>query len=248
AVAEMLTTIKVTIEGARALNYDTARVMDLSVGIARRMAGGGIEPAEKKQLRKSAKKYERLTMLLTSLTKYYCSEMSIRVTRDAMQVLGGSGYMRDYPVEKYYRDARITSIYEGTSQMQVLSAFRGVLSGTMEKYYEELAGAEFPRQLAGPAKKLRTCRGLLSSALEHLNSCRENQLMDLCSRTLVDMATDILIGYLLLHQGRHCQRKAMIARMFIKEMEPRLRMHARRIKKADTACLKHYAAIVQPAE
>jgi len=90
-------------------------------------------------LRKDAKKFERLTMLLTSISKYYCSEMCNRVTHDAIQVLGGSGYMKDYPVEKYYRDARITNIYEGTSQLQVLSAFRGILSGTMEKYFEELA-------------------------------------------------------------------------------------------------------------
>ena len=152
-VAEMLTSMKIAIESSRALTCETARILDLSQLTAQRLAAEDLDTTAKKELRKEAKQLERLTMLLTSLAKYYTSEMSIWVTRDALQVLGGSGYMRDYPVERYYRDARITTIYEGTSQLQVQSAFRGILSGTMEKYFAELSAHGFPALSGEPGKK-----------------------------------------------------------------------------------------------
>jgi 3-(methylthio)propanoyl-CoA dehydrogenase len=244
-VAEMLVTMKVAIEGSRALTYETARIMDLSVGYERCMAAAG--PEEKKRLRKEAKKYERLTMLLTSCAKYYCTEMSNRVTYDAMQVMGGSGYMRDYLIEKYYRDARITTIYEGTSQMQVVGAFRGILSGTMEKYFEELARAPFARPQAGLARRLERARKTLQSTVTRLGAVKSASRLDLSSRTLVDMATDILIGYLLLLQGGHSRRKLKIARMFIGDMELRLKLWAGTIRKADTSCVDCFLDIVGPA-
>ncbi len=245
AVAEMLTTMKVAIEASRAFVYETARIMDLSVGMARRLHSENVAPDEKKILRKKTKKFERLTNLLTSCVKYYCSEMSIWVTRDAMQVMGGSGYMQDYPAERYYRDARITNIYEGTSQMQVLSAVKGILNGTMEKYFEECSHVEWNRNQRALAKKLLHGRKLLAAAVEHLNGRKDNQLVDLCSRNLVDMATEILMGYLLLQQSRHSSRKEKIARMFITKLEPILIMKARHIKSTDKRCLQDYAQIVE---
>jgi hypothetical protein len=156
--------------------------------------------------------------------------------------------MRDYPVEKYYRDARITNIYEGTSQMQVLSAFRGILSGTMERYFEELSGFDFPRQQAALEKKLQRGRTLLSQSVDFLNSRKDNQLMELYSRKIVDMATEILIGYLFLKQSLNSSRKLKIARMFINDLEPVLKMRASHIKNADKTCLKNYSLIVDPAK
>ena len=243
-VAEMLVGMKIGLEASRALTYETARIMDLSVGTLRYLGRDGLDPAEKKRHRKNAKKFERLTMLLTSCTKYYCSEMSIRITRDAMQVLGGSGYMRDYPVEKYYRDARITSIYEGTSQMQILSALRGVLSGTMDKYYDELALEDAPRQQAALSGKLLRAREVLSRTVDFLNSKKDSRLTDLAGRGLVDMAIDILIGYLFVRQSLHSPRKLKIARRFIISAESGVIMRARRIRHAHKTLLKDYDLIV----
>ncbi len=155
AVAAMLVDMRMEIEASRALTCETARMMDLSIATEKRLAVPNLASDEKKQLKKDAKRYERSLMLLTSLAKYYCSEMSLSVTSTAIQVLGGSGYMRDYPVEKYYRDARITTIYEGTSQLQVMSAFRGILSGTMEKYFEERAAVQFDPPQAALAESLQ---------------------------------------------------------------------------------------------
>ncbi len=243
-VAEMITKMKVAIEASRALTYETAKVMDMSAATVKRLNSENIESTEKKQLRRNSKRFERLAMLLSSLAKYYCSEMSIRVTRDAMQVLGGSGYMKDYPVEKYYRDARITNIYEGTSQMQILSAFRGILSGTMEKYFHELSCFDFPGQQSALEKKLQRGRKLLSQSVDFLNNRKDSQAVELYSRQVVDMATEILIGYLFLKQSLRSSRKLKIAKMYINDLGPVFKMRASYIKKADTACLKNYALIV----
>jgi 3-(methylthio)propanoyl-CoA dehydrogenase len=232
------------IEASRALTCETARMMDLSIATEKRLAVPGLASDEKKQLKKDAKRYERSLMLLTSLAKYYCSEMSVSVTSTAIQVLGGSGYMRDYPVEKYYRDARITTIYEGTSQLQVMSAFRGVLSGTMEKYFEELAAAEFAPPQAALAESLRHGRELLQQSVELLNAATDSRLMELCSRDLVDMACDIIMGYLLLHQSRNSSRKLKMARLFITGREHCIQMRARRIQSADTLLLQDYAELM----
>ena len=85
--------------------------------------------------------------MLTPMSKYFCSEMANRVAYDSIQVLGGSGYMRDYAVERHARDARITTIYEGTSQLQIVAAVRGVCSGTCEKYLAELAQQNYDPEL-----------------------------------------------------------------------------------------------------
>ena len=99
-------------------------------GMARRPPGQG-RTESRKQLGRSLK---RLNGMLTPMSKYYASEMCCRVADIAIQVLGGSGYMKDYAAERHLRDARITTIYEGTSQLQIVAAVRGVTSGTFEQF------------------------------------------------------------------------------------------------------------------
>jgi hypothetical protein len=246
AIAEMLVGMKTGIEAARALTYEAARLLDLSLGTTTKLAAEGVTPEEKKALRKEAKKLERVTMLVTSLAKYYSSEMSVWVTRDALQVLGGSGYMRDYPVERHFRDARITTIYEGTSQLQVLTALRGILGGTLEKQYDELTGS-YAGALSSLQKKLQRSRDTLSRVVADLNSKKDSQLLELYARPVVDAATEILIGYLFLRQARCSSRKLKIARLYIQEIAPRITMRAASIKRGDKACLKDYNLIVGPA-
>ena len=246
AIAEMLVTMKTGIEAARTLTYEAARLMDLCLGTTTKLAAEGVTPEEKKALRKEAKKLERVTMLVTSLAKYYSSEMSVWVTRDALQVLGGSGYMRDYPVERHFRDARITTIYEGTSQLQVLTALRGILGGTLEKQYDELTGS-YAGALSSLQKKLQRSRDTLSRVVADLNSKKDSQLLELYARPVVDAATEILIGYLFLRQARCSSRKLKIARLYIQEITPRIAMRAVSIKRGDKACLKDYNLIVGPA-
>jgi 3-(methylthio)propanoyl-CoA dehydrogenase len=246
-VAEMLTSMKIAIESARALTCETARILDLSQLTAQRLAAEDLDNNTKKELRKEAKQLERSAMLLSSLAKYYTSEMSVWVTRDALQVLGGSGYMRDYPVERYYRDARITTIYEGTSQLQVQGAFRGILSGTLEKYFTDLSVQGFPRPQASLVKKLERWRKTLARSVEQLNSKKDAQMLELYARPVVDMGVEILMGYLLLRQAQASSRKLKITKMYLNERAPLIGMRADIIRHGSKHCIKDYELIVGAA-
>ena len=96
------------------------------------------------------KKYAGFNKMLTPMAKYYASEMSMRTSNGAVSVLGGSGYMKDYPVERYLRDARITTIYEGTSQLQVVAAIAGVTGGLVKDVVADvLEGCPATAQVGG---------------------------------------------------------------------------------------------------
>ena len=138
AVAELVTDMKIDVEAARALAYETSRVCDHENTNARVLEWGGpLEKDEEKRRKQLARSLKRMNGMLTPMSKYYCSEMSVRVAHNAIQVLGGSGYMKDYAAERYLRDSRITTIYEGTSQLQVVAAVRGVTSGAFETWTDE---------------------------------------------------------------------------------------------------------------
>ncbi|NOZ20845.1 MAG: acyl-CoA dehydrogenase [Planctomycetes bacterium] len=246
AVADLLTEMRVTIEAARTLTYEGSRVVDLEIGMHRRNESGRVtDAAERKALKSSLRTTKRLASLLTPMAKYYSTEMCNKVASDAIQVLGGSGYMRDYPVERHFRDARITNIYEGTSQLQVVAAVGGVVSGVAEKRFAELGEKKYERPLGGLAGKLERARKWLASAAERAKA-GGLEYTDLCARKLVDMATDIMIGYLFLQAAERSKRKAIIAKRFIGQLLPRAKMYHDQIRTGDRSSLKDFGAIVGP--
>jgi len=232
-VADMLLDMRMKIEGARALTCKTAEVVDTVRGLS----------AGRDTPRKEIRRLERLAGMLTPLSKYYASEMCIEVTSDAVQVLGGSGYMRDYPVERHLRDARITNIYEGTSQLQVLAAVRSVTSGLAGKLFLELESEEYDRRLAG---KLSEARGLLEETAAHVKESEGSAYVDLYARHLVDMATGITIGYLFLEQAKRSGRKLLMARRFITRLLPVVRMKAEQVKSGERSALTDFDELAGP--
>jgi alkylation response protein AidB-like acyl-CoA dehydrogenase len=250
AVAEMLTEMQIQIEAARALTYEASVTMDIAAGIFRKFIS--LQQSEVKPdalvikgLRKEAKKYERLVLLLTPMAKYYSTEMSNRVTSDAIQILGGSGYMKDYPVERYFRDARITNIYEGTSQLQITAAVRGIISGGVERYYSERAEDDSTVRMKGLSQKLLQARRWLKEAVTYLNNKKDSQYTDLYARNLVDMATGILIGYLFIKQAKYSARKKIIAKKFITRLLPQIKMNNHHIVSGDKTTLKHFDVLLR---
>jgi len=161
-------------------------------------------PDDKDELKRrkgDARVWKRLNGMLTPMSKYYASEMSVRVANDALQVLGGSGYMKDYPVERHLRDARITTIYEGTSQMQIVAAVRGVCSGALERRLEELEQFEhFDKTLHELQQKLIEGKKLVLEGIAFVKE-RGVEYMDLYGRKLVDAGITVLVGHLLLRQA-----------------------------------------------
>ncbi len=201
AVRDMLIDMKIAIEAGRALLYETSRIVDMELGYAKRLETNPPEDkAQAKQLKNDSRKYKRYAGMLTPMSKYYCSEMCNRVAYDSIQVLGGSGYMQDYACERHARDARITTIYEGTSQLQIVAAVRGVCSGTAKKFITELSGQQFEPELNDLLEKQAEGTQLLKSSVAFVKE-NGSEYMDLYGRALVDMAIDLINGYLFCGQA-----------------------------------------------
>jgi len=241
AVSEMLTQMRISIEAARALLYETAIVADLYRGLQKRFNVASGE--EKKELRARLNKVKRLGGMLAPMSKYYASEMSIKVTSDAIQVHGGSGYMKDYPVERHFRDARITSIYEGTSQLQIMAAIGGLTSGTFGAALDEFEFGQLKRPLKGLFGKLLRARKATERAISYIKKRGDSQYTDLYARTLVDMAIDTYIGHLLLGDAQINKRKIWVAKKFVEDMLPRVEMHSKLVRSGARTTLTHFSTI-----
>jgi hypothetical protein len=254
AVAEMLCEMHIAIEAARALTYEASRLADFENITSRILEFNPPKnPDELKKRKSDARTLKRLNGMLTPMCKYYASEMCVRVANDAIQVLGGSGYMKDYPVERLLRDARITTIYEGTSQLQVVAAVRGVCSGAFERQVDELERREYND---GPLNELKTrlAEGK-AEVLKGINfvKARGPEYMDLYGRKLVDSAIAVLVGHWFLQQAASkrapteaAERKRLVARRFIESNLPTIRRDLALVTSGDTSVLEHLETLAGP--
>ncbi len=247
AVAEMVTDMRIHIEAARALAYETSRVCDHENNNLRVLEWqADLDPDEKKRRKKRSRSLKRLNAMLTPMSKYYCSEMSCTVADQTIQVLGGSGYMKDYAAERYLRDARITTIYEGTSQLQVVAAVRGVSSGTFDTWTKEYDQRQYDDPLLSELhEKLVAAKGRVLEMVVFIKT-QGSSYLDLAGRRLVDSALIVMIGHLLLAQGVENNRKKRVARRFILGQLPVLEMNCQQILSADTAAMDEYALLAGP--
>ncbi len=269
AVGDMLIDNKIAIEAGRALLYESSRVVDTEISYARRLEEAPPEDkGELKQLKNESRRYRRYASMLTPMSKYYCSEMCNRVAYDCLQVLGGSGYMRDYASEQHVRDARITTIYEGTSQLQIVAAVRGVCSSTAEKLIAQLAGQKYEPQLNDLLSKLTEGTEKLKQAVAFVKE-QGNEYMDLYGRSLVDIAIDLINGYLFCGQAGTAvemdlavgegdanssgktipirQRKEMVARRYITKNAPKTAALCEQICSGDRTTFSDYGSFIGPA-
>jgi hypothetical protein len=232
-VAEMLMDIKATMEGVRTLVYRTSEAVDIFEGLSRALESMDRKDPQYNALREKRDSAGQLADLLTPISKFYASEQCIRITSLALQVHGGSGYMRDYPIERLYRDARITNIYEGTSQMQVERAFskmiKGAMNGALQEKAHELGTLD---GLDSLGERLSEIRGIFQRSLELvLQRQREDGTADqgfrsLMARRVVEMGAEAYISHLLAEEALQWDRKIPIAKYFANEAAARARMHS----------------------
>ena len=246
AVADMVVDMKVYIEAARALTYETSRVCDHENNNLRVMEWGDIDKDEKKRRKQISRKLKRINGMFTPMAKYYASEMCCKVADTAIQVLGGSGYMKDYAAERYLRDARITNIYEGTSQLQVNAAVNGVTSGTFAAWVEDYEKKSYDDPLLDELKqKLIEGREQIVRAVDSAKGQGGGYLL-LVARRLVDAALSVIIGHLFLGQAKADDRKKRVARRFILRDMPVLQMHCEQIFSGDTTTIEEYDLLAGP--
>ena len=195
AVRELLVNMSVDLQASRVLAYYCSKCVDLENGLTKRFESLKGTP-EAAAVRGRMKKYAGFNKMVTPFAKYYASEMSMRVANGAVAVLGGSGFMKDYPVERYLRDSRITTIYEGTSQLQVIAAIAGVTGGLVRDVVEDvLEGVTLSAPLAAKVAEVKKLNDELDAAVEVVKG-KDKTYHDLHARKLVDAAIAVVIGAL----------------------------------------------------
>jgi len=210
AVYEMLAVIKAKLQSSRALLYETTRFVDVYKAYGFIAEGRKLTPEE----RAEAKQYQKLADMFTPILKLMSSEYSNQNAYDSLQIHGGSGFMKDYPIERIFRDARITTIYEGTSQLQVVAAQRYVTNGSYLAQIREYEKIEVKPEYEQLKKILSEMGEQYQKAVEKVIE-GDNEFIDFHARRLVEMAAHIIMSYLLLSDAQSDDSYAMSAEIFI---------------------------------
>jgi alkylation response protein AidB-like acyl-CoA dehydrogenase len=199
-VYEMLYLMRAKIDASRAILYETARYVDIYKLLQ--------EVAKERPLttdeRAEMKHYNKLADALTPMLKLMSSEFCNQICYDALQVHGGTGYMKDFPVERMYRDARITTIYEGTSQLQVVAAIRAVINGTYSSLMETFEQITVPQEFEFAKFELNTMKISYEYVRTIVSNRNSEEALDLHARRIVEMAAYIIMSYLLMFDAMRC--------------------------------------------
>ena len=194
AVYQMLAVMKAKVEASRSLLYETSRYVDIYKSLDAIAKVRTLTPEE----RQESKRYSRLADALTPISKGMTSEFANQNTYDSIQIHGGSGFMRDYACERLYRDARITSIYEGTTQLQVVAALRYVTSGVYSQFVKDML-ATLPDSASKVA--ISALVEKLDAMTAHVLDQKETEVNDFCGRRLMESAAYCVMSTLLLRDS-----------------------------------------------
>lgn len=194
AVYEMISKMKARLDAIRSLLYETARFVDVYKSYEHVSKERSLTPEERAEM----KAYQKLADIYTPLAKGISSEICNQVAYDSLQIHGGSGFMKDYPIERIYRDARITSIYEGTTQLQVVAAVRGVTTGGYLAQMREYEKMEIKPELLGYRNYIVEMANDYETAVTKVTALANTEYTDFHARRLVEMAANIIMSHLLL--------------------------------------------------
>ncbi len=240
AVYRMLLTMRCEIEAMRALAYEAGRWVDQHKALERRKERGTL-PSDGRERLKQA---ERLAGLLTPMAKYHATEMGNRVCYQAVQVHGGAGYMREFAVQRLAREMRVTSIYEGTSQLQVVAAIGGLLGHALDDWLVERAAISVPEALRHVRGGLEEATAWLHESADRLRG-QDPPIIDYYAADLMDLAVHVVTGWLMLEDAAASERKEQVAQLYLAEALPRMRAWRERLAALQTTPDEVRAKVLQ---
>jgi len=222
AVYQMLGLMKAKLDASRTMLYETARFVDIYKTWGQIAEERKLEPAERDEMKRYQKFADACTPVAKGLTSEFCNQNAY----DSIQIHGGSGFMKDYACERIYRDARITSIYEGTTQLQVVAAIRHVTTGSylnmMRQYEKEIIAPE----LEGFRETLKGLADTYESSVADVLAFKNNEYIDFQARRLVEMAGYIIMSHLLLIDTSRDKQFRTSAEIFLQYTEGEIYKHA----------------------
>ncbi len=237
AVYDMLATIKAKLDASRALLYETARCVDIYKCLEDIARERTLTPEE----RKEQKTFAKLADSLTPLAKGINSEFANQNAYDCIQVHGGSGFMLDYACQRIYRDARITSIYEGTTQLQTVAAIRYVTNGSYIATLREYETKVSAPQYASILERIKAMTDKFETATEQVKAFEDQATLDFLARRLMEMATFNIMSHLLLQDAtRAPELFEKSLNVFVNYAEAEIEKHYKFIQDFKIESLNHY--------
>ncbi len=230
AVKRMLLSMRGEIEAARALTFETGRWVDVLKAYEAKVASSENPDPED---RKKAKQASNLADVLTPMAKFYGTEMGNRVCYQAMQVHGGVGYMREFNVERHYRDIRVTNIYEGTSQLQIVAAIGKLLGHALDPVLDEWCQADDGPELLMQKARLAEATDLFKQATDALK-VKERDTIDYYAADLINMAAYLICSWLMLRDAPLSEAKKDMAQIYITEHLPQIQAAGQAILSTET--------------
>ncbi len=204
AIYEMLAKMKTKLTAARTLLYETTKAVDL------RFSYNQLDERSEK-----AKYYVKVAAALTPMCKALSTEIANQIAYDCIQIHGGTGYMHDFDAERYYRDARITNIYEGTTQLQVVAAIGGIMQRVLDPMIEELLGMSCDGLDCRLLKMLDEMHKKQIEAVKYVADKKDSAYHDLRARNLVENETIVLVGLLMLRDAKKYPKRVPLAERYI---------------------------------
>lgn len=216
AVYDMLSRMKAKIDGSRSVLYQTSRYVDIYKTLEDISRERKLTPEERQEL----KKYSRLADAFTPLSKGMSSEFANQNAYDCVSVHGGSGFIMEYKAQRLLRDARIFSIYEGTTQLQVVAAVRYITNGTYLSIMQEMLETEVAPEFKSLKKRIACCVELYTEAIEKLKADDDQNVHDFLARRLYDMTGYIVMALMLLDDATNCPEEfTKSANVFVRMAE-----------------------------
>ena len=242
AIYDMLSSMKVKIHAARALLYETTRAVDLRSGYNALVERS--EAATPEQ-RAKQKYYTKLAAVLTPMCKALCTEIANEVAYDSIQIHGGTGFMRDFNAERYYRDARITNIYEGTTQLQVVAAIGGVMQRDNDERFNEFMAIPMEGGLARLKEKVQAMHEKMAEAVKFVADLRNADYQHLMSRALVELETIVFVRALLLRDAAISAEREVIAERYILDGVEEFNKRFAHVTSGDLTVIDNHRALIE---
>jgi len=229
AVFEMLSIMKAKLDASRALLYETTRFVDMYK--AYNLVAE--ERSLTKEERTEAKEYQKFADMLTPLVKMFASEYANQNAYDSIQVHGGSGFMKDYACERIYRDARILTIYEGTSQLQVVAAIRFVTNGAYVAKLHQYEAQPINPAFEGLRNRLKALTELFEKAINQIVETKNTEYLDFMARRLVEIAGHLVMSNLLIIDSSRDDMFARSTEIYVNFAEAEINKHISYINNFD---------------
>ncbi len=237
AVAEMIATIKAKLDAGRALLYQTARYVDVYKALEDAARSRKLSSEERQEL----KKYSKLADAFTPLAKGMNSEYANQNGYDCIQVHGGSGFMLEYACQRIYRDARITSIYEGTTQLQTVAAIRYVTNGFYSGVIADYENAEYDPSHEGIMTRIKAMAEKFNACTALVKDAADQNFHDICARHLYEMAADTIMCHLLLRNASKAPEMfGKSLQVYVNLAEAEVEKHSRWINSMSVKQLDNY--------